>query len=269
MSIRAGCPNGHPLRAGAQFCPQCGHAYVVVSPEYGDLGAQGPQRQKTVQRVLIFLTIATVIAIVAALVVLHDNGNSPAAATGGTATTGIPTTTPPVTSSTTNPSPPSSAPPETTATIPADYSATTYEGTSFSIAHPTGWVVSHIPEGGNLDTTFQPAASWNGWLVRVDEDPGSGGTLEAASDPVIAALERDPTYGLVSLTRITFAGVPALRWEFEDTEEGVRLHKVDIFFIDVDGDGWGVLVEAPQSAWAQERAVLENYQGSFSDLATS
>ncbi len=105
--------------------------------------------------------------------------------------------------------------------------------------------------------------------MRVDEDPGSGGTLDAASDPVIAALERDATYSLVSLVHTTFGGVPAIRWEFEDTEDGVRLHKVDTFFIDVNSNGWGVLVEAPQSVWEQASTVLQSYQASFSDLASS
>jgi hypothetical protein len=143
-------------------------------------------------------------------------------------------------------------------------------GASFLIDYPAGWVVRHMPlAGGNLDTTLEPSASWSGWLIRVDEDPHSGGTLDAASDPVIAALERNPSYTLISLTRSSFAGAPALRWEFEDTEEGIRLHKVDIFFIDTDRNGWGVLVQAPQNAWQGESAALEDYQTSFLDLASS
>ena len=165
MSIPAGCPNGHPVRAGAQFCPHCGRAYVVASPKDGEWGPQGPDRQKTVVRVLIFLTIAAVIAIIAALVVLHNNGNSPAVATGGTVTTYAATTAPPVTSATTNPAPPTSAPSAAATRHPRRLQAVTYENASFSIEHPTGWIVSHIPEGsGNLDTTFQPTSSWNGWL---------------------------------------------------------------------------------------------------------
>jgi hypothetical protein len=267
VPIPAGCPNGHPVRSGARFCPHCGEPYVSQAPEDDELGANGPNRHKAVLGAAIFVTIGAVVAVVA-LVLVHNNGGPSAVASGGTTNASAVTTAAPVTSATTNPAPPTTA--ASVATTPADYSPTPYTSASFSINYPSGWTVVHLPlQGGNLDTTFQPTASWNGWLIRVDEDPHSGGTLNAASDPEIAELERDPSYALISLTRTTFAGVAALRWEFEDTEAGIRLHKVDTFFIDADGNGWGVLVQAPQSAWPAESAALEDYQASFSDLATS
>jgi hypothetical protein len=269
VSMGVGCPNGHPSRPGARFCPQCGQPYVSTARGVEGIDPEGSRKRRIVLPAVVSLLTFAVVAAAVALIVMHNNDTSPVVATGGDATTASATTAIPVTSATTNPASPTSLLPATTTAVPADYNAVTYQGSSFSIQYPTGWVVSHIPEGGNLDSTFQPAAAWTGWLIRVDEDPDSGGTLDAASDPVIEALQRDPTYALVSLTRFSFVGVPALRWEFEDTEENVRLHKVDIFFIDAYGNGWGVLVQAPQSAWPQEREALETFQASFSDLATS
>jgi hypothetical protein len=217
---------------------------------------------------LTFLTAVALVAIVAVVIVLHRNGDSAALTAGGTTSTTAPPTT--AVAATTTPAQATTLGSAAISSVPVSSSLATYESTAFSIHYPIGWVVIHIPlSGGNLDSTFQPTSSWNGWLIRVDEDPDSGGTLDAASDPVIAALEHNPTYGLVSLRHVSFNGIPALRWEFEDTENGVRLHKIDIFFIDAHGNGWGVLVQAPQSVWAQERAPLEDYQSSFSDLATS
>jgi hypothetical protein len=92
----------------------------------------------------------------------------------------------------------------------------------------------------------------------VDEDPVQNESPAAGAAPVMAALEKDPTYSLVSLTQESFDGVPCLRWEFENTVEGIRLHKVDTFFIDAYGHGWGVLFQSPEAVWGQGSGPLQN-----------
>ncbi len=101
-------------------------------------------------------------------------------------------------------------------------------------------------------------------LMRVDEDPVDSESLAASAAPVIAALETDPTYSPVSLTQGSFDGVPCLRWEFEVTEDGIRVHKVDTFFIDSYGHGWGVLFRSPDAVWGLDSGMLQNFVDTFS-----
>jgi hypothetical protein len=140
----------------------------------------------------------------------------------------------------------------------------TYQGADFTIDYPASWIVSHIHEGGgNLDSTFQPPAG-GGFLLRVDENPHTtAANVDAAAAPVIAKLRSDPTYRELGISHETFDGIPALVWEFEDTENGIPLHKVDVFFIDSSGRGWGLLIQAEQDLWAQAGGPLENYLQTF------
>lgn len=131
------------------------------------------------------------------------------------------------------------------------------------IDYPAGWSVSHIAEGKNLDSTF---ADHTGELVlRVDENPDASGlTPDTSAAPVIAGLRRQSTYVEIGLSHETFAGFDALRWEFEDTENRVPLHKVDEFFVDpTTGHGWGILIQAPQSLWPQDAEPLGSYAQTF------
>jgi hypothetical protein len=101
-------------------------------------------------------------------------------------------------------------------------------------------------------------------LIRVDENPSpSVTTADAAAAPVIAAPEKDPTYTEVSLSHETLDDIDALRWEFTDTEGGVREHKIDVFFIDSSGRGWGVLVQAPEAVWSQVATALNDVLQTF------
>ena len=149
------------------------------------------------------------------------------------------------------------------ATIPSNEF---YPGADFSIDYPTGWVVTHLQlSGGNLDTTFQPpGASRVEPFIRVDENPVDNESLAASAAPEISHLEEDPTYSLVSLTYGSFEGVPCLRWEFEDSEQGIRLHKVDTFLIDPYGHGWAVLFQSPAAEWGEYGSWLQNFVATFS-----
>jgi hypothetical protein len=156
---------------------------------------------------------------------------------------------------------PAAAPPSSPATT-LPYQV--YSGTDFSIDYPTGWVVSHIPESaGNIDNTFQPPGA-GGVLIRVDENPVDNESPAASAAPEIAALEKDPTYIPVSQTHESFDGVPAFRWEFEVTEDGIPLHKVDTFFNDAYGHGWAVLFQSPAAEWGEYGSWLPNFVDTFS-----
>jgi hypothetical protein len=106
-------------------------------------------------------------------------------------------------------------------------------------------VVSHINEGKDVDTTFTSPTD-STLVLRVDENPqGGSGSADAAAAPVIAALRRESSYQELAISHTTFEGADALAWEFEVTENGVRLHKLDLFFIDTRGREWGILTQAP------------------------
>jgi hypothetical protein len=154
--------------------------------------------------------------------------------------------------------------PTQTQAAPTSTQVPTYTAADFSIEYPAGWAVSHIPEsGGNVDSTFEPQGQ-SGYMLRVDENssPPVATAAESAA-PVIAHLRRDPTYTEIGVSNETFDGVPAVRWEFEVIEGGQRVHKVDEFFIDSSGHGWGVLFQTPQSRWLQDGATLQGYVESF------
>jgi hypothetical protein len=162
------------------------------------------------------------------------------------------------------------APPAQAAPAPITTSAHTpgnFDGGSFTIQVPAGWVVSHIHEGGgNLDTTFTPPVG-NGLLIRVDENPNAGSlTPDAAAAPVIGALERTPGYVDLGEADATFDGFSSLQWEFEDKEGGAVMHKLDVFFTDSSGRGWGVLVQAPESLWPRDDGALEQYLNTFQPM---
>lgn len=155
----------------------------------------------------------------------------------------------------------------TTTTPPAATTAPTivsYNGGDFTIDYPSSWQITHISEGGgNVDTTLSPPG-YQGVLMRVDEQPSATvSSPGAAAAPVIAGLRKETGYVELGLTDETFAGIPALRWEFEVPENGVVLHKIDEFFIDSSGRGWGVLVEAPASVWPQVESAFETLRSTF------
>ncbi len=168
-----------------------------------------------------------------------------------------------------DPSPPSSPTCRPT-TFPATTTPATtppyevYPGTDFSIDYPTGWVITHLQlGGGNIDNTFQPPDG-GGMLIRVDENPVQTESIAAGAALIMPQLETQPGYSLISLTYGSFEGVPCLRWEFEVIEHGNLLHKVDTWFVDGDGHGWGVLIQSPEPLWGQDSGWLQSYVDTFS-----
>jgi hypothetical protein len=106
----------------------------------------------------------------------------------------------------------------------------TFPGKYFSVEYPGAWYVdtAETDKGSYLDTTIR-----NGHnpevMVRVDVTPATAAT--AATDRLVSArrledaLRLQPDYRRLELRRFTFHGLPAVRWEFEVTEDHVLLHK--------------------------------------------
>jgi S1-C subfamily serine protease len=160
--------------------------------------------------------------------------------------------------------PPQASPPPQTAP-PTRTTPSTYTGTSFAIQYPGGWVIQNAEtdHGTYIDTTIT-APTDPSWLIRVDEGPRKASpSPEAAGAPVIAALRKEPGYTELDMSPTTFAGYPALRWEFTVPEGGVLMHKVDFFFTDGNGNDWAVLGQLPDSEWSANQAALQSYLETF------
>ena len=147
-------------------------------------------------------------------------------------------------STTTNPAEVGTQPSQTT-TTPATL---TYNGHAFSIVYPSGWQIQDAEqkESYGTDTTFVSPSDPN-TLMRVDVSPNTtASNPQSAAQPVIDSLEGQPGYRQLDLSSTTLDGFPALHWEFLVREDGVLLHKEDVFFIDTDNDdGVGILTSAP------------------------
>jgi S1-C subfamily serine protease len=144
-------------------------------------------------------------------------------------------------------------------------SSTTFSGDYFSIAYPQGWRVEAGEEskGTYLDTTITDPAD-ESTLVRVDVNPGVG-----AADPMSFAkalepdLERQAGYQRIELRRSTFQGYDSVRWEFVVRESGVLLHKVDVFFISDNGDGFALLTQTQDSMYGDSEALFDQVRASL------
>ncbi len=120
-------------------------------------------------------------------------------------------------------------------------------------------------KGSYYDTTIE-GPSGSGFLIRIDESvPAAASTVDGAAAPVIATLRREPGNQEISLGHINFQGWDAIRWEFEVPEHGLLLHKVDLFFIDGNGNGWGLLTQAPASVYSQVATPYDELRASFTE----
>jgi hypothetical protein len=128
-----------------------------------------------------------------------------------------------------------------------------YAGRAFSVAYPRGWTITaaETPTPWGTDTTITPPGDPH-TLLRVDVTtrPATTDPITAA-EPVISGVARQPGYRPLGLTRVTFDGHPAARWEFLLSESGVLLHKVDVFFTSRSGSAIAVLTSAPAAAYGR------------------
>jgi Trypsin-like peptidase domain len=138
-------------------------------------------------------------------------------------------------------------------------------GRYFTMTFPAFWSVetSDKNEGTYFDTTVvnqdDPAV-----LARVDVTPNLRQDLLAAAEVVRSALRRQTGYREISYTRTTIDGRPGIRWEFVVPEHGVRVRKVDRFFLSPTGAGFAVLTQAPES----EYSTYEQPLGAIAETVT-
>lgn len=157
-------------------------------------------------------------------------------------------------------SPPAeAAPPEQTPAAAVE----TFDGDYFSIDYPRVWNIETAEEskGSYLDTTIRDPSDEN-VMVRVDVTPSAPEDLATSAGQLAQALSRLPGYQELDFSRYDFMGYDAIRWEFLVEEDGVLLHKVDIFFMS-GPDQFAVLTQAPASEFAGLSDVFDAVRGSI------
>jgi S1-C subfamily serine protease len=134
---------------------------------------------------------------------------------------------------------------------------TSFNGSYFSLTHPASWGVESAErsKGAYLDTTIR-ARSNSSVMLRVDVTPGLGGDPMTPARQVESALARQSGYQRIAFNRTTFNGYDAVDWEFSVIEDGLRLHKVDTFFINSRGDEFAVLTQAPDSSYSSLQSTF-------------
>jgi hypothetical protein len=154
--------------------------------------------------------------------------------------------------------------------VPA--SLKTFDTAFFSMNYSGSWYVeaAEADRGTYVDTTIRNSAN-PAVMVRIDVSPGANtGDPVASARRLELALRGQPGYRRLDFRRIDFQGYPALRWEFVVNEKGLSLRKVDVFFEDNEGNGFGVLTQAPGSTYALWRQLFKSTRASvrINDLAT-
>jgi serine/threonine-protein kinase len=141
---------------------------------------------------------------------------------------------------------------------------TTFTGSRFSIGYPSGWRVetSEAAKPGYFDTTIRDPGDPSVYL-RVDYSLNASGSLDSLARPQEVSHSRLSGYDELEFANVTFAGYPAVRWEFVEPQGGTRAHSIDMFLLDDVSTGWAVLVHAPAAGYAARAPQLERILESF------
>ena len=139
-----------------------------------------------------------------------------------------------------------------------------FVGEYFSVAYPRGWRIetAERSKGAYLDTTIRHPQSPSTYL-RVDVTPGRGADPAVHAKEVEGYLLRQDTYRRIGLEPERLAGFPALRWDFDVVESGVRLRKVDVFLTDDGRNRIAVLTQAPASSFQRYAPLFERLRASL------
>ena len=149
---------------------------------------------------------------------------------------------------------------------PATTTLTTFAGRFFSIDHPRDWRIEtrEVARPGFVDTTIRSPGDPRSTYIRVDYTPDTSDSLdEFAGEQRQAHREQAPGYTELAYEHVELAGHPAIRWEFEETNGGVRNHKIDTFVIDERDTGFAVLTQSSAAAWSTWEATFRRVTQSF------
>jgi S1-C subfamily serine protease len=134
--------------------------------------------------------------------------------------------------------------------------AASFAGHEFSVDYPSGWrIASDERDLGSYNDTVIDNPSNTLDLIRVDISPGSPSTLRS-SEKIEASLASQPGYQRIAWRSTTIDGQRGLYWEFLVEENGLLLHKVDVFSTSPSGNGVAILTQSPAGDWSQYAATF-------------
>lgn len=142
--------------------------------------------------------------------------------------------------------------------------AASFSGREFSVEYPTGWrVVSDERNRGSYNDTVIENPGDSLGLIRVDVSPGTPSTVRS-SEEIEASLAAQPGYEQLAWRAATIDGQNALYWEFLVDENGVLLHKVDVFSTSSGGNGFAILTQSPATEWGAYSSLFRSVRGTLS-----
>jgi hypothetical protein len=146
---------------------------------------------------------------------------------------------------------------------PSATSYKTFDGAYVTFDYPDSWHVesSETSKGSYVDTTVRNPGDPT-MMIRVDFTPSSSANAASSAAAVRRSLIGQPGYEELSFGSTTLNGFPAVGWEFLVEENGVLLHKRDVFFDDGYGNGTAVLTQASSDGYTAWRYVFAHVRQS-------
>ncbi|MDQ3751897.1 MAG: serine/threonine protein kinase [Actinomycetota bacterium] len=146
------------------------------------------------------------------------------------------------------------------ARAPDDWTAFAIGDTGFVVAHPPEWEV--IP-GGHTQTDLRDPISGTYLRVGWTDDPGP--SPEGAWEDLSASFSASHTdYVEVRIDSTRFKGYDAAEWEYTYSEDGARLHAIDLGF--VTGElGFALNLQTHEEDWEASKRLWRTLKASFSE----
>ena len=192
---------------------------------------------------------------------------APGATTGPTAEDTAPGRPSPTPTSSPDPSPsasPSPSPSPTPSPTATDAEAAvpegweTYEGATYTVAHPEGWSVRE-DTGNRIDLVDPDTGAYLRMDWTDDPKPDPEADWERQSD---AFAESHEGYEEIRIEPVDYRDYDAAMWEYEYSEAGGRFHAYNLGFV-AGGRGYALNYQTPASAWDEMRDLFEGFRSSF------
>ncbi len=178
----------------------------------------------------------------------------------------VPTTGPAASTATSRP--PATTSPASGQQVPAGWTALANPAGRYRMAYPPGWqVTSNSVKGGYTTVVVRDPGSGAYFRVDASDRPeGDPWTVWQRHERAYAASNADNGYRRIDLSRGAYAGQQAATWEFTVTERGRLVHKRDVTFV-AGGEGYAVLLTAPDGRWRDLQGIWAGFERAFAPLS--
>lgn len=164
------------------------------------------------------------------------------------------TTTAPPTEATEEPTDPPAT--EEQASVPEGWE--TYDGGTYTVAHPPGWTVRD--EGGNRVDLVDPDT---GAYLRMDwtDDPKPDPVADWEEQSEAFARSHEE-YEEIRIEPVEYRDYDAALWEYEYSEGGGRFHAYNLG-LTTGERGYALNFQTPAASWDELRGLFEGFTSSF------